>query len=58
MFSAFARNAETIVKGYSALAERGFIINLSYPASCRMKGLGTVHPFVAVSWLSVFCLAF
>lgn len=50
MFSAFARNAETIIKGYSALAERGFIINLSYPASCRMKGLGTA-PYLL--WLSV-----
>ena len=56
MFSAFARNAETIIKGYSALAERGFIINLSYPASCRMKGLGTA-PYLCGCQL-VFCLLF
>ena len=41
MFSAFTRIAETIVEGCSTYAERGLIINLSYPASCRMKGLGT-----------------
>mgnify|MGYP003179674490 len=41
MFSAFIRIAETIVEGCSAYAERGLIINLPYPASCRMKGLGT-----------------
>ena len=41
MFSAFIRIAETIVEGCSAYAERVLIINLSYPASCRMKGLGT-----------------
>lgn len=41
MSSTSTRNAEAIVENYSALAERGFIINLSYPASCRMKGLGT-----------------
>lgn len=41
MFPAFTRIAETIVESCSANAERGFIINLSYPASCRMKELGT-----------------
>ena len=33
-------NVAPIVEGCSTYAERGFIINLSYPASCRMKGLG------------------
>lgn len=40
MFSAFTRIAEIIVEGCSTYAERGLIINLSYHASCRMKGLG------------------
>ena len=57
MFSAFIRIAETIVEGCSAYAERGLIINLSYPASCRMKVLELLHPFVAVSWSSVSCSA-
>lgn len=56
MFSAFTRIAETIVEGCSAYAERGFIINLSYPASCRMKGLGTA-PSLCGCYL-VFCLLF
>lgn len=50
MFSAFTRIAETIVEGCSTYAERGFIINLSYPASCRMKDLGTA-PYLL--WLLV-----
>lgn len=58
MFSAFIRIAETIVEGCSAYAERGLIINLSYPASCRMKGLGTIPHLCGVSLFVLFCSAF